>query len=207
MSVKNLEELNPIQIDVLREIGNIGSGNAATSLSGMLSNTIDIGVPVVKTLEYEEVVDFLGGPENVVIGLLIRLSGDIKGMMMYILQSSFANVVLNTFYGKQLDDILNVDEMDKSAISEIGNIMAGSYVNAIAGLTGLTIDISPPSFCVDMVGAILSVPAIEFAQVGDRVIFIDDNFKISNDEIKSNMILIPEMESLSLLFNKLGVEI
>lgn len=207
MSVKNLEELNPIQIDVLREIGNIGSGNAATSLSGMLSNTIDIGVPVVKTLEYEEVVDFLGGPENVVIGLLIRLSGDIKGMMMYIIQKSFANVVLNTFYGKQLDDILNVDEMDKSAISEIGNIMAGSYVNAIAGLTGLTIDISPPSFCVDMVGAILSVPAIEFAQVGDRVIFIDDNFKISNDEIKSNMILIPEMESLSLLFNKLGVEI
>jgi len=152
-------------------------------------------------------VDFLGGPENVVIGLLIRLSGDIKGMMMYIIQKSFANVVLNTFYGKQLDDILNVDEMDKSAISEIGNIMAGSYVNAIAGLTGLTIDISPPSFCVDMVGAILSVPAIEFAQVGDRVIFIDDNFKISNDEIKSNMILIPEMESLSLLFNKLGVEI
>jgi chemotaxis protein CheC len=207
MSVKNLEELNPIQIDVLREIGNIGSGNAATSLSGMLSNSIDIGVPVVKTLEYEEVVDFLGGPENVVIGLLIRLSGDIKGMMMYIIQKSFANVVLNTFYGKQLDDILNVDEMDKSAISEIGNIMAGSYVNAIAGLTGLTIDISPPSFCVDMVGAILSVPAIEFAQVGDRVIFIDDNFKISNDEIKSNMILIPEMESLSLLFNKLGVEI
>lgn len=207
MSVKNLEELNPIQIDVLREIGNIGSGNAATSLSGMLSNSIDIGVPVVKTLEYEEVVDFLGGPENVVIGLLIRLSGDIKGMMMYIIQKSFANVVLNTFYGKQLDDILNVDEMDKSAISEIGNIMAGSYVNAIAGLTGLTIDISPPSFCVDMAGAILSVPAIEFAQVGDRVIFIDDNFKISNDEIKSNMILIPEMESLSLLFNKLGVEI
>ncbi len=207
MSVKNLEELNPIQIDVLREIGNIGSGNAATSLSGMLSSSIDIGVPMVKTLEYEEVVDFLGGPENVVIGLLIRLSGDIKGMMMYIIQKSFANVVLNTFYGKQLDDILNVDEMDKSAISEIGNIMAGSYVNAIAGLTGLTIDISPPSFCVDMVGAILSVPAIEFAQVGDKVIFIDDNFKISNDEIKSNMILIPEMESLSLLFNKLGVEI
>ena len=58
-----------------------------------------------------------------------------------------------------------------------------------------------------MVGAILSVPAIEFAEVSDKVIFIDDNFKITNDEVKSNMILIPEMESLSLLFSRLGVEI
>lgn len=207
MSVKNLEELNPIQMDVLREIGNIGSGNAATSLSSMLSNTIDIAVPVVKTLDYAEVVEFLGGPENVVIGLLIRLSGDIKGMMMYILQSSFANVITGTFYGKTLDDITQVDELDQSAICEIGNIMAGSYVNAIAALTGLTIDISPPSFCVDMVGAILSVPAVEFAQVSDKVIFIDDNFKITDAEVRSNMILIPEMESLSLLFSKLGVEI
>lgn len=205
--MKNFDDLNPIQMDVLREIGNIGSGNAATSLSGMLSNPIDIGVPSVKTLEYSEVVEFLGGLENIVVGLLIRLTGDIKGMMMYILQSSFANVITSTFYGKQLDNILNIDEMDQSAICEIGNIMAGSYMNAISALTGLTIDISVPSFCVDMVGAILSVPAVEFAEVSDKVIFIDDKFKITNDEVKSNMILIPEMESLSLLFSRLGVEI
>lgn len=207
MTVKNFDELNPIQMDVLREIGNIGSGNAATSLSGMLSNPIDIGVPVVKTLEYNEVVEFLGGPENVVVGLLIRLSGDIKGMMMYLLQESFANVVTSTFYGKHLDNVLNLDEMDQSAICEIGNIMSGSYVNAISALTGLSIDISVPSFCVDMVGAILSVPAIEFAEVSDKVIFIDDNFHVTGDEVKSNMILIPEMESLSLLFSRLGVEL
>ena len=207
MGVKKLEELNPIQMDVLREIGNIGSGNAATSLAGMLSSTIDIGVPSVKTLDYNQVVEFIGGPENIVIGLLIRLTGDIKGMMMYILKDSFANKITSTFYGKQLDDITEVDDLDKSAICEMGNIMAASYVNAIAALTGLTIDISVPSFCVDMAGAILSVPAIEFAQVGDKVLFIDDNFMITDDEIKSNMILIPEMESLSLLFSKLGVEI
>ena len=179
MGVKKLDELNPIQMDVLREIGNIGSGNAATSLADMLSSTIDIGVPCVKTLDYNEVVEFLGGPENVVIGLLIRLTGDIKGMMMYILQASFANNITKTFYGKELDDITNVDDLDRSAICEIGNIMAGSYVNAIAGLTGLTLDISVPSFCVDMTGAILSVPAIEFAQVSDKVLFIDDNFMIT----------------------------
>lgn len=207
MAMNNLDDLNPIQMDVLRELGNIGAGNAATSLAGMLASTIDIGVPVVKTLDYNEVVDFLGGPENVVVGLLVRLKGDISGMMMYILQAAFANKITSTFYGKCLDDITELDEMDQSALCEIGNIMAASYVNAIASLTGLTIDITVPSFCVDMVGAIMSVPAIEFANVGDKVIFIDDHFKIIDGEVRSNMILIPEMDSLALLFSKLGVEV
>lgn len=207
MEMKNLNELNPFQMDVLKELGNIGAGNAATSLSGMLSNSIDIGVPTVKTLDYNEVVDLLGGPENIVVGLLVRLSGNITGMMMYILQLDFANEILNTFYGKKVSNVTEMNDMDQSAICEIGNIMAASYVNAISNLSGLSIDISVPSFCADMVGAIMSVPAIEFSDVGDKVIFIDDHFKIGKGEIKSNMILIPEMSSLSLLFSKLGVEV
>lgn len=207
MEKKNIGELNEIQMDVLKEIGNIGSGNAATSLAGMMGDVIDIGVPTVRALDYNEVVNMLGGPENVVVGLLIRLHGDINGMMMYILQSGFAKKIASTFYGKDLDDILSLDEMDVSAITEIGNIVAASYVNAVSSLTGLMIDISVPSFCVDMAGAIMSVPAIEFAQVGDKVLFIDDNFVIDSGEMKSNMILIPEMDSLSLLFSKLGVPV
>lgn len=207
MALKNIDDLNPIQMDVLKEIGNIGSGNAATSLASLLNNTVDIAVPTVKALNYNETVELLGGPENVVIGLLIRLSGDIRGMMMYILQKGFASKVTETFYGKSLENLTDVDEMDKSAICEIGNIMAASYVNAISNLSGLMIDISVPSFCVDMAGAILAVPIVEFAQVGDKVLFIDDNFKITDAEIKSNMILIPEMDSLDTLFSRLGVQI
>lgn len=204
----NYDNLGAVHMDVLREIGNIGSGNAATSLSGMLGNMVDIGVPTVKTLDYNEAVDLLGGPENVVVGLLIRLSGDINGMMMFILQASFANQITKTFYGKEHEDITEIDEMDRSAISEIGNIMAASYVNAIAGLTGLMIDISVPAFCVDMVGAIMSVPAIEFARVSDKVIFIDDNFVMDEGgEMRSNIIMIPELESLATLFGRLGMEI
>lgn len=207
MPLSNLSDLNPIQMDVLKEIGNIGSGNAATSLSTLMNNSIDINVPVVRALNYNEVVSHLGGPENVVVGLLVRLQGDIRGMMMYILQAGFAQKIIHTFYGKELTDITQMDEMDRSAICEIGNIMAGSYVNAISGLTGLFIDITVPSFCADMAGAIMSVPAVEFSSVGDKVLFIDDKFKIVDGEINSNMILIPEMESLALLFNKLGVDI
>ncbi len=202
---QGIDTLNDMQLDVLREIGNIGSGNAATSLAQMLSSSIDIGVPVVKALDYNDVVALLGGPENVVVGLLVRLVGDINGMMMYILQKSFANKITSTFYGKTLEDVTQCDEMDRSAICEIGNIMAASYVNAIASLTGLLIDITVPSFCGDMAGAIMKVPAIRFASVGDKVLFIDDNFHFDEGEVRSNMILIPDAESLSKLFGRLGI--
>ncbi len=207
MSLQNVEQLNSIHLDVLKEIGNIGSGNAASALASLMSATVDISVPSVKLLGFEETVEFLGGPENIVIGMLVGLTGDITGMMLYILQKNFANEMLKSVMGKEINDLFELDEMDNSFICEIGNIMAGSYVNAISALTGLTIDISVPNLTVDMVGAILSVPAIEFAKVGDKVLFIDDSFMVGASNIKSNMILVPETNSLELLFTKLGVGI
>lgn len=208
-----MEQLNAVHFDVLREIGNIGQGNAASSLSQMLSQTIDISVPTVKLLDFNESVEYLGGPENVVLGMLVGLKGDINGMMLYVLQKNFANSMLNSVFGKQINDLTELDEMDISFIQEIGNILAGSYVNAISSLTGLTIDISVPTISVDMAGAILAVPAVEFAQIGNSVLFIDDSFifgdsaGIDSSEIKSNMILVPELSSLETLFSKLGIEV
>lgn len=213
MSLENMDQLNAMHFDVLREIGNIGQGNAASSLSQMLSQTIDISVPTVKLLDFNESVEYLGGPENVVLGMLVGLKGDINGMMLYVLQKNFANSMLNAVFGKQINDLTELDEMDISFIQEIGNILAGSYVNAISSLTGLTIDISVPTISVDMAGAILAVPAVEFAQIGNSVLFIDDSFIFGgssasdNSEIKSNMILVPELSSLETLFAKLGIEV
>lgn len=213
MSLNNMEQLNAMHFDVLREIGNIGQGNAASSLSQMVGKTIDISVPAVKLLEFNETVEYLGGPENIVLGMLVTLSGDIKGMMLYVLQKGFANSMISAVFGKELTDLTALDEMDISFITEMGNILAGSYVNAISSLTGLTIDISVPTISVDMAGAILAVPAVEFAQIGNRVLFIDDNFIFGNNtsaenrEIKSNMILVPEISSLETLFSRLGIEI
>ncbi|MBQ8568099.1 MAG: chemotaxis protein CheC [Oscillospiraceae bacterium] len=207
MAINNMEQLNATHFDILKELGNIGQGNAASSLSNMLGKPIDIAVPDVRLLDFGETVEFLGGPENIAIGMLIGLSGDINGMMLYVLQKSFANNMLQAVMGKQVEELTDLDEMDFSFVQEIGNILAGSYINAIASLTNLTIDISVPSISVDMVGAILSVPAVEFAKVSDKVLFIDDSFLIADGEIKSNMILVPELESLSVLFSKLGVDI
>ena len=206
MSLKNMDQLNAMHFDVLREIGNIGQGNAASSLSQMLSQTIDISVPTVKLLDFNESVEYLGGPENVVLGMLVGLKGDINGMMLYVLQKSFANSMLKAVFGKEINDLTELDEMDLSFIREIGNILAGSYVNAISSLTGLTIDISVPTISIDMAGAILAVPAVEFAQIGNSVLFIDDSFifggsSSDNSEVKSNMILVPELSSLKTLFS------
>lgn len=207
MAIQNVEQLQDMHLDVLKEIGNIGSGNAASSLSELIQCNTDITVPSVKMLDFSEAVNFLGGPENVAIGMLVGIKGDITGMMLYILQHSFASKLTSTLFGSEIENLTNMNEMETSFISEVGNIMAASYVNAISQLTGMMIDISVPNMTVDMVGAILSVPAVEFAQVGNKVLFIDDGFVIGDGEIKSNMILVPEMQSLETLFTRLGVSI
>ncbi len=207
MSLKNIEELNAMHLDVLRELGNIGSGNAATSLSSFMNKEININVPDVKILGFNEVAEYVGGPEHIVMGLLIMLDADINGMILYILDEEFVKNVVEVFFGKEFTVFQDLDEMELSAFSEIGNIMASSYVNALSSMTGMTINISSPAITVDMAGAILSVPSAKFAEIGDKVLFIDDSFGvgINAEKVQSSMILVPEMDSLNKLFERLGV--
>lgn len=204
---ENYENLNALQIDVLREIGNIGAGNAATTLSMMLSRKVDMTVPHVKIVDIQEIANTLGGPENQVVGILFTLSESIEGMMMFILEQKFAHLIINQLMGRNLESFSDFEEMDLSALKEIGNIMAGSYVNAIGGLTNLVINISVPSIAIDMAGAILSVPAIQFGKVGDKVLFIEEEFIGDGENVNSYLILIPEMESLNKILEILGVKV
>lgn len=203
--LRKYEDLSPVAIDCLREIGNIGSGSAANALSSMLGKNVVMKVPDVSVMDYQEVIDRMGGPEKVITGILVRLVGDVNGMIMFLLEDSFAKVVLETFLQSDNVSVMSLDETQLSVIREMGNIMAGSYLSALSQLTGLTIDMSVPSMTVDMLGAIMSVPIIEFSEVGDKVLFIDDGFVIDGVNIKSSIILIPEMESLETLMKKLGV--
>ncbi|MFR0879990.1 MAG: chemotaxis protein CheC [Oscillospiraceae bacterium] len=207
MPFNSIDELDDMHVDVLTELGNIGSGNAATALASLMNTEININVPHVRILGFNDVADYVGGPENVVLGVLIKLSGDVDGMILYVFNDDLIKNVLKVFFGKDYTSVSELDEMDMSALNEIGNIMASSYVNALSSMTSLTIDVSVPSMCVDMAGAILSVPSIEFAQVGNKVLFIDDSFSIgeNSDKVKSNMILVPEMDSLNKIFERLGI--
>lgn len=206
MALRNYDELSDMHIDALREIGNIGSGNAASSLAMMLSDQIDISVPVVRILDYEQVMEELGGPEQMIVGLLLCLDGDVNGMIMFLLHQNFANTLLASLIG-EADVGGTVDEMSYSALQEVANIMAASYVNAIADLTGFTINVSVPSMCVDMLGAILSVPAIHYANISDKMIFIEDKFHGKDLNAPNHILLIPDVESLDKIMTSLGIEL
>ena len=162
--------LNEMQFDALKEIGNIGSGHAASALSSMLDRPIDINVPQTDILDYTEVVENLGGPENVLAGILMSLTGDVSGMIMFLIHKPFVKILLSNLLGMDIEDNFDLDEMSQSAIKEVGNIIAASYVNAIAELTGMKIEVEIPMLSVDMLGAIMNVPIVEFSQVGDKVL-------------------------------------
>lgn len=203
--VKQFKELSPVAIDCFKEIGNIGSGNAASSLSAMLSKSVRMCVPDIHVLDYDAVINVIGGPEKIITGILVTFKGDIKGMIMFLLEDMFAKIVVRTFMGKENINVTQLDENDISAVKEMGNIMAGSYLNVLAAMAGFTVSMDVPSMTVDMMGAIMNAPMVEFSEVGDEVLFIDNRFVIDGIEIKSNIVLIPEMESVDILMKKLGV--
>ena len=201
-----IANLNSVHIDVLREIGNIGSGNAATSLSVMLNTRVDMNVPTVKILDIEELANTLGGPENQVVGILFTLHKDFEGMMMFITEKQFAHLVLNVLMGKKFDKFEDLGEMDISAMKEVGNIMVGAYIGAIAQMTNMQISLSPPSIAIDMVGALLNVPAVEIEKYGDKALFIQDGFINGGNQVTSYLLLIPEAGYLKKIFDVLGLE-
>lgn len=207
MALNTYDNLNDIHIDVLREIGNIGSGNAASALASMLARQVSISVPIVRILDYEQVVEELGGPEQMIVGLLLSLEGDVKGMIMFLLHQNFANMTLSALMGADVPEDAEMDEMAYSAIQEVANIMAASFVNAISEMTGLTINITVPSMCVDMLGAILSVPAIHYANISDKIVFIQDEFSSQDLHAPNHVLLIPDVESLGKIMTNLGIEL
>ena len=200
------DSLNAMHMDVLCEIGNIGAGNAATSLSRMLGQRIDVTLPHVNFLEFDDVANAVGGAESLTYGVLLNLEGEINGMIMFLLDKQFAHLILNVLMGQKFQNFDEMDELSLSAIKEVGNILAAAYTKAISELTGLFINISVPEVSIDMAGALLSAPLTRFGTVGDKALFIEENFSSKQESIMSNMILFAEVDSLNLMLRKLGME-
>ncbi|WBY64336.1 chemotaxis protein CheC [Thermocaproicibacter melissae] len=205
MSIKDFSQLNDMHIDVLREIGNIGAGNAATSLANMLNRQIEMRTPVVRIMDIQDVDKAMGGPETPVVAILVELFGDIHGIMMFVAGQKFTKTMLGSLLGCEDADCMHLTEMQSSALSEIGNIMIGSYVSAISSLANLKINMSVPGVTADMVGSLLTVPAAEMGADADKIIFVEDDFENEQDVITANMMLIPSLDSLSTLMNGLGI--
>ena len=168
--------LNEMHLSVLSEIGNIGAGNAATALSSILADRVMMSVPELQIIDVEKMADILGGPENELAGILVNMTEDVQGMLLFLLDKEFVCMLINVLLEEDRKDFTEITEIDMSAVKEIGNILSGSYVNAISTLTGLNIMLAPPQIAIDMAGAILSYPAAQFGAVGEQLLFIEENF-------------------------------
>ena len=206
----NMEELTSQYFDVLKELGNIGAGNATTALAQMIGCKVDMSVPHVRLLEFKEVGEIVGGEEQIMVSIYLQVEGDVEGSIMFMLNKAAAAHMVNKLMGGMLGiDETNAaeyefGEMECSAIKEVGNIITGAYLNALSGLTNLKIYPSVPQLGIDMAGALLSVPAVEFGVMGDNILLIQTKF--SDDvELDGYFILIPDMESYERILMSLGV--
>jgi chemotaxis protein CheC len=203
MAKIDLNSMDSLYLDVLSEIGNIGSGNATTALAQLLNRKIDMSVPRVVLVDFDNITKFIGSEEELVYGILFGIEGDITGMMMYLMKPESAHHLTNALMG--LDNHSDeFTEMELSAMNEIGNIISGAYLNSIATLTNLKIISTVPSSTIDMAAAILDVPAIEFGKIGDKVLMIETQMG-EGESINAYFLLIPDLESYDKILAALHV--
>jgi len=204
--VELFNRLADFQMDVLKEVGNIGAGHAATALSKLLDKPVDMLVPKVRIVAFEEIADSVGGAEQVVIAIFLRVEGETPGNLFFIMTMESAKKLLHSLVGIVASDDENYTEMELSALSEIGNILAGSYLSSLADFTQLYMSPTVPSLAIDMAGAILSFGLLQFGQMGDHALLIDTKFLDGNEEVKGHFFLIPDPESFDKIFKALGVD-
>lgn len=201
----NFDNMSQEYFDVLRELGNIGAGNATTALAQMLQCKVDMAVPKVGLLEFKEVGEAMGGEEQIMAGIYLGVEGDITGSIMFLLEKGSARFLVSKMMGAQGEGE-EFSEMELSALKEVGNIITGAYLNSLSAITNLKIFPTIPDMTIDMAGAIMSVPAIQFGEVGDRMLLIQTQF-FDEVAIDGYFILIPDLESYSKILAALGMPV
>ncbi|MCI8501436.1 MAG: chemotaxis protein CheC [Oscillospiraceae bacterium] len=203
--MKSYDELSSLEIDTLQEIGSIGTGNAATALSQLLNCEVRITRPEVRIMGYNEAIEWIGGAEEITAGVLVKMGGQINGIMLAVQKLDFINQVLKSIMGKGVEDYMGLHEMECSALIEVGNIMISTFINALSGLADLKIELTVPAFTVDMQGAIMAVPMAEYGGQSDHIMTIGGNFVCDDKQVPCRLLLSPDLRSLNFLLGKLGV--
>ena len=205
----SFDNVNSMYIDVLKELGNIGAGNATTAIASMLNLTIDMKVPKVELKAVEDLGGAICQEEETIVGIFLEVQHDISGSMMFLMRLDSAHYLVNRLMGGMggIDTSTSeFSEMELSAMKEIGNIIAGSYLSALSTMTNLVITPSVPYIAVDMAAAILSVPAIQFGQFGDNALLIETEF---GDDVmmEGYFILLPDEDSYDKILQSLGISL
>ena len=205
MSIKDYDELTALELDTLKEVGSIGTGNAATALSELIGREVRIQSPEVRIMGYNEAIEWIGGPEEITAGVLVRLGGQMNGVMLSVQKLDFVNLVLESMMGKKVQDYFGLYEMESSALIEVGNIMISTFINALSGLADVNVELSVPAFTVDMQGAIMAVPMALYGGQSDYILTIGGRFLCNGKEVPCRLLMSPDIRSLNFLLRKLGV--
>lgn len=203
-----LEKLTETQLDAIKEVGNIGTGNAATALSMMLDKKVDISVPQVKIVPISKIPFLFDNPEEIVCSIKMKLMEDMTGEIVLIFEPKTVKIIAQVLTGMEINDVTELDEFASSMLKEIGNIMCGSYVTALAGFTNLFINPEPPELVVDMISAIVSEISLPLALAGEEnILLIETLVKIEGieKELTGYLLLVPSIESLEKLLKALGM--
>jgi len=209
MSTSNEENLLK-HLDVFKEIGNIGAGHAASALAGLLNRRISMSVPEASVVPFNDIVNVMDGPETLVSGVLIDLSGDLNGYILLLLGMEDAmSMVANALETPKRDTTapdFTLDELERDTLLEIANILVGSFLSAITSFSGLSATPTVPQISIDMLGAIISIAMIEYGKIGDSVLFLKTQFNDPGGEVSGHFFLIPDYNSYKMLLNALGLE-
>lgn len=205
----SFDNVNSMYFDVLKELGNIGAGNATTAIATMLNLTIDMKVPKVELKAVEDLGSAICPEEETIVGIFLEVQNDISGSMMFLLKLDSAHYLVDRLMGGMgtaESQTGEFSEMELSAMKEIGNIIAGSYLSALSTMTNMVITPSVPYIAVDMAAAILSVPAIQFGQFGDNALLIETEF---GDDVmmEGYFILLPDEDSYDKILESLGISL
>jgi len=197
-------------LDVFKEIGNIGAGHAASALAGLLNRRISMSVPEASVVPFGDIMNVLDGPETLVAGVLIDVSGDLNGYILLLLCMKDAMSMVSQALQAPERDTTELDfeltEMEQDTLLEIANILVGSFLSAISSFSGLGATPTVPQLSVDMLGAILSIATIEYGKIGDSVLFLKTQFNDPGGEINGHFFLIPDYNSYKMLLSALGLE-
>jgi len=198
--MRDVRDLQMLQIDALKEVGNIGGGHAATALSQLVGRKTMVKVPSVYVIPLEEISSLVGPSEDAVgVGILMHLLGDATGKIIIVFDREDATLLASLMLDMDLDDIKVIGETEQSALKELGNILTGAYLSALGDFMGLILLPSVPTLTIDMLGAILSSVCLEFGDVRDYVICIETEFEFADESqtvVKGYFFLLPPMESL-----------
>lgn len=199
--------MNDDVVDILQEVGNIGIGNAATALAEFLDTKVNVTVPRASLVPVEEVFDHIGGVEEIVAAVLLRVEGDLSGTVLFVFSEGSVLKLISQLLGQPIGSLEEIGGMGESVLMEVGNILTGSFLNAISMMSNLTIIPAVPLFTFDMLGSIISSSLLGTGMMEDQVLLIETKLAQEGDEVTGNLLFFFDVGTLNSLLNSLQVQL